>query len=117
MILCLIKNNLKTKEVVILSVDDSYLFLKIGKKNLLDANPVMGIDLPEDLDFAVKNVVKKCPQKIAVDCSYVGKCKSYTPFIGVNFDINLILTRIETGCRLKYQPTVCTEKLCIAENK
>lgn len=113
----LIKNNINSKEAIVLSVDDSYLFMKIGKKNLLDANPIMGIDLPEDLDFAVKNAAKKCPQKIAVDCSYVGKCKSYMPFIGVNFDINLILTRIETVCRLKYKPIVCTEKLCIAENK
>ena len=108
----LIKNNLPD-ETLILSTDDTYLFNVTGKKNLLDANPIMGIDVEEDINFAVKNAIKKCPQKIAIDCSYVGKCQSYTPFVGVTFDLKLILNKLETGCKIKYKSTQCTNKLCI----
>ena len=77
----------------------------------------MGIDLPEDMDFALKTAVKKCPQKIAVDCSFVNRCPPYTAFIRVNFNIRLILDKIEKGCQTKYEPTICTKKLCIAERQ
>lgn len=113
----IINENASEKKIAILSADDSYLFLKTGKKNLLDANPLMGIDLPVDIDFAIKNALKRCPQKIAVDCSFVGKCASYTPFIGPNFDMNLILGKIENGCNIKYEPKICSSHLCIAQVK
>ena len=111
----LIKKHIKEDEIIILSVDDSYLFYAIKKKNLLAANPIMGIDLPEDLNFAVKKAVILCPKRIAIDCSVVGKCPSYTPFIGVSFNLNLILDELEKGCGAKYVPIVCTRQLCIAE--
>lgn len=109
----LIKSNLPD-DAIILSADDAYLFYSSGKKNLLDANPILGIDLPEDLDFALKNAVKNCPQKIAIDCSFAGKCPSYTPFVGVSFDLKLILDKLEAGCSSKYKPEVCSTHLCIA---
>ena len=108
----LIKNNLPD-ETLILSADDTYLFNATGKKNLLDANPIMGIDVEEDIDFALKNTIKNCPKKIAVDCSYIGKCPSYTPFVVVTFNLNLILNKLESGCKIKYKPVQCTDKLCI----
>src|SRR3989344_4088312 len=99
----IIKTNLPDK-TLILSTYDTYLFNSTGKKNLLDANPIMGIDVEEDIDFALKNTIKNCPKKIAVDCSYIGKCPSYTPFVGVTFNLNLILNKLESGCKIKYKP-------------
>ena len=101
-------------EAVILSSDDTYLFYASGKKNHLDVNPIMGIDVQEDIDFALKNAAKKCPEKIAIDCSFVGKCPSYTPFVGVSFDLKLILDKLEAGCSSKYRPEICSTHLCIA---
>lgn len=112
----LIKNNFPNK-AVIFSVDDTYLFYSSGKKNLLDANPILGIDLPEDINFAVKNAVKKCPQKIAIDCSFAGKCQSYTSFVGVTFNLKLLLDKLESGCKSKYVPNKCSPHLCIADRQ
>ena len=111
----LIKNSIPSKQALILSMDDTYLFLKTDKQSFLDANPIMGIDLPEDLNFALKSAVKICPSKIAVDCSFVNKCPAYSPFIGVSFNLNLLLNKLESECRIKYVPTICTNQLCIAE--
>ena len=63
---------------------------------------------------AIKNGVKKCPEKIAMDCSYLGKCPPYSPFIGINFDFKLILDKLEAGCKSKYKPEVCSPHICIA---
>ncbi len=113
----LINKELKDEKIVVLSVDDTYIFYASGRKDLLDANPIMGIDLPEDLTFAVKNAVKICPKKIVVDCSIVGKCQPYTPFIGVTFNLNMILSLIEKSCKTKYVPSTCTSRLCVASQQ
>lgn len=110
----LIEKNLKSEETIILSTDDTYLFYESRKKNLLNVNPIRGINQASEIDKAVQSAIQKCPEKIVVDCSFVGKCQPYTPFVGVSFDFKLILNRLEAACNSKFIPEICSNYLCIA---
>lgn len=112
-----IKKNMKEESIAILSTDDTFLFYLTGKKNLLDVNPQFGIDSKSDMDFALKTIVKKCPEKIVVDCLAVNKCVRSQTFGGTFFNTSFILSELEKQCKLVYRPIKCTKLLCIAESK
>lgn len=115
----LLKKNLPEEEILILSVDDTYLFYLSDKKNLLLDNPQSGIATASkaDLKMALKIALKACPQKIAANCSLFGLCPQYPTF---NYEAEVIniqkilLESLEKGCKVKYKPIKCTTKLCIA---
>ncbi|MBI4009307.1 hypothetical protein HY357_03670 [Candidatus Roizmanbacteria bacterium] len=113
----LINKHISADEALILSSDDTYLFYLTNKKNLLDENPQSGIESDLEMTYAVKNLEKKCPQKIAVDCSVVNKCPGFTPFTKGWLTAGYILKQAEVKCRTTYQPFDCTDQLCIAEAK
>lgn len=110
----LITKYLPGKDALILSSDDTYLFYVTGKNNLLDDNPESGIVSTDEMDFALKTVKKNCPHSIAVDCSIVNKCEPFTPFSKGEIRAGDILKAVESLCHTAYQPTICTNQLCIA---
>ena len=111
----LITKYLTGNKLLILSSDDTYLFYLTGKTNLLDENPQSGIESDVEMNFAIKNAVKTCPKRIAVDCSIVKKCPPFTPLTKGWLTAGYILSELEKGCRKKYQPVECTSQLCITE--
>lgn len=112
----LIKNNLKEKQIAVLSPDDTFLLILSGKKNLLDVNPQSAIDTVSEMNFAIKRATVKCPKKIAVDCTIFDKCLSHE-FYSRFFNISpFILTNIEKSCKVSYKPIECTNQLCIAQS-
>lgn len=114
----LIEKHIKEKEAIILSVDESYLFYMIDKKNLLNANPQAAIAEMEEIDLAIQEAVKICPDKIAIDCKIHQKCLEYKSFTdGWYFVIPSIFEAIEKKCNVKYEPLECTNQLCIAEKR
>ena len=111
----LIRNNLPETEILILSVDDTFLFYLIDKKNLISDNPQSGIASQTDLNLVLKKAYKICPQKIAADCSLFGVCPKYQTFNHEAVNIQkILLESLEKGCKVKYKPIKCTNKLCIA---
>ena len=113
----LIKESLPEDEVLILSVDDTYLYYLVDKKNLLLDNPQSGIASVSrlDLDLALKKAYKTCPRKIAADCSLFGVCSKYQTFNHEAVNIQkVLLESLEKSCKLEYKPIRCTNKLCIA---
>ena len=113
----MIKEDLPEDEILILSVDDTYLFYLIDKKNLLLDNPQSGIASASktDLDLVLKKAYKTCPQKIAADCSLFGICPKYPTLNHEAVNIQkFLLESLEKSCKVKYKPTRCTNKLCIA---
>lgn len=114
----LIKDNMQEDKIIILSPDDTYLFYLTQKKNLLDEDPAITINTRDDLKFAVKEVVKVCPKKIAAYCEAFNDCpKDVRTLVDKSHHPSLILKKIEEECHIKYAPTKCTDKnrLCIAE--
>ena len=111
----LITKYLTGNNLLILSSDDTYLFYLTGKTNLLDENPQSGIESDVEMNFAIKNAVKTCLKRIAVDCSIVKKCPPFTPLTKGWLTAGYILSELEKGCRKKYQPVECTSQLCITE--
>ncbi len=115
----LINKHLKQKKVLIIQNDDTYLFYLTKKENLLNINPIGAIVTKKELDFATVEAVKTCPQAIAVDCFYLNKCstKHFDKMLNASWTWvdKFVLDKIETSCRIKYLPKVCSENLCIAE--
>lgn len=111
----IINNSLKENEVLIVSADDTYLFYLTGKKNLLDADPGFALDTKSEMDLAIKRAVRRCPEKIAVDCTLLKKCPDYKVLSERLPSLPLILGEVEKKCAIKYQPNQCTDQLCIAE--
>ncbi|OGK19852.1 hypothetical protein A3C23_04065 [Candidatus Roizmanbacteria bacterium RIFCSPHIGHO2_02_FULL_37_13b] len=117
----LINTNLNGNKILMIYSDDTYLFYLIDKENLLDVNPQIGILTEDELTFALREVLKVCPKKIAIDCDLVERCsfmhhRSMINSVTYPVDIQLLLlNKIESGCHLKYQPTICTNDLCIAQ--
>lgn len=109
-----INQNMREDKIAIFSTDDTFLFYLTGKKNLLDVNPQFGIDSKRDMDFALKTIIKNCPQKIVVDCYVVGKCASSSTFGGTFFNTHFVLAELEKQCNTIYKPLKCTTQLCIA---
>ena len=111
----LIAKNLTQPKALILSRDDTYLLIVSNKKNLLRVNPQAAVDTKTGMDFAIKDVVKVCPKKIAVDCTIYKRCSDFTSYTKQDFyTAPFILQEIENKCRVKYSPVECTNKLCIA---
>ena len=111
----LIAKNLKDDEVLILSGDDTYLYIVSDKKNLLDYNPQSGIGTEREMKSALKRALRRCPQKIAVDCNAVGKCQNINYYTNSWPLTSFILDTLQKDCRTIYKPTVCTDTLCIAQ--
>ena len=113
----LINKYLKDDKVAILHPDDTYLLYMTNKQNLLLTNPQTSIVSRDDLMFALQEVYRVCPQKIAVDCRFVGKCSENWTFAGItNFIQPYLLDALQKNCHTIYKPTVCTNQLCIAES-
>ena len=113
----MIKENFPEDEVLILSVDDTYLFYLVDKKNLLLDNPQSGIASVSrtDLNLALKKAYKTCPRKIAADCSLFGVCSKYQTFNHETVNIQkVLLESLEKSCKVKYKPAKCSNKLCVA---
>lgn len=114
----LINKNFPENEILILSREETYLLILTNKKNLLDVNPQSGIDTVSEMAFALKRASEKCPKKIAVDCRVFKNCPDYESYSQKSlFMAPYILDSLEKNCGVKYRPTVCTNKLCIAEIK
>lgn len=112
----LIDKHLKDDKVAIIHADDTYLLYMTNKQNLLLTNPQTSIVSPDDLMFALQDVYRVCPQKIAVDCRFVGKCSENWTFSGItNFIQPYLLDALQKKCNTTYKPTICTNQLCIAE--
>lgn len=113
----LIKKHLKEEEILILSLDDTYLFYLSGKKNLLYDNPQSGIITQSGLNKALVKVIVTCPNKIVADCLYFNRCSSHYTINYYSGQIQpLLLKEIEKKCKKIYEPTICTGQLCIAES-
>lgn len=113
----LIKNQIKENEVAILSSDDTFLLQLSEKENLIDANPQSAIDFKSEMTPALANVTKICPSKIVADCMIFKKCPDHRPFSHFFSVAPFILTEIEEKCHIKYEPTICTDQICIAKSR
>ena len=112
----LIEEELSGPRIVILHADDTYLLYLTGKQSLILANPQYWIIMKEDIDFALQEANRECPRKIAIDCRFVGKCSENWLFTGVTQLVQpYILDELQNKCHTVYEPTVCTNQLCIAE--
>lgn len=113
----LINQNMTDEEIVIISPDDTYLFYLTGKKNMLQANPQASIFSESDLDFAVKRVADKCPQKLVVDSRVFGVDPGIVATLNFYYTIQPnLLKKIEQQCKVRFVRTKCTQQLCIAES-
>lgn len=113
----IIQTHLTSQNVLILSRDDTYLFIVTGKRNLLRSNPQAAIDTKTEMDYAVKDAVSVCPKKIAVDCTLYNRCPNFTSYTKKDFFMApYILPEIEKRCGIKYSPLECTDKICIVES-
>ena len=111
----LIKENLTDQEVAILSIDDTFLLYLTGKRNLLYNNPQIAATTYEDINFTLQKALKICPEKIAFDCRAINKCPNYAPLNESSiFMPPLLLNRLQEKCGVRYEPTLCTEQLCLA---
>ena len=113
----LVNQNIKEGQTLIISPDDTYLFYKIQKRNLFDSNPVWAtIDMQSEMKLAIDKTKNICPDKLVIDCSLVKKCPTYITFVNQDAVVAFpqLLVGIENKCQVKYQPTICTNKLCIA---
>src|SRR3989344_1990672 len=110
----MIKENWPEDEILILSVDDTYLFYLTGKKNLLLDNPQSGLAaFKTDIAFALQKAVQSCPVKITATCTLFG-CPEYPTLNHEAIDVQkAILESLEKSCKVKYKPVKCTNKLCI----
>lgn len=108
----LINNYIPEKNIVIIFVEDTYLFYLTNKNNLMNMNPQNMISTQEDSDFGLSNVFKICPKRIAVECNLFNRCDSPQ-----SIDQVQRLKLIETKCEIKYYPLICTYQLCIGEAK
>ncbi|OGK17072.1 hypothetical protein A2774_05105 [Candidatus Roizmanbacteria bacterium RIFCSPHIGHO2_01_FULL_39_12c] len=116
--LALIKSELIEDEVLLLTTDDTYLLYLAGKKNLLDINSSIGIILESELNPAIKRALEICPQKIAVDCQIINKCPAYKPLVqAFPRVLPIILNKIESVCKIKYEPSTCTRQICLVDAK
>lgn len=114
----LIKNNITDNKILILSDDDTYLFYLTEKRNLLYDNSQITILTEKDIDTSLKDAYATCPQKIVADCRLFGKCDWSNPATITNFYIQpYLLEKILTVCHTTYEPTICTNQLCIAEKQ
>lgn len=114
--IALINNYLFNKKIVILSTEATYLFYLTNKLDLLNINPQDFILTKEELKYAIQDVVKKCPEKIVVDCRIFRACpQNTTKLIYENSIQPKILEEIERICHFKYKPMQCTNRLCIAQ--
>lgn len=114
----LIKQNLPDKKILILSDDDTYLFYLTGKENYLFDNSAETILTQDDLNHSLSAFFKKCPQKIVEDCNLAGFCNHSYPYTITYFNIQpVILDKIESRCRVKYEPIKCSDHLCISQAK
>lgn len=122
----LINKYLKEKTVLLISPDDTYLFYLLNKTNLIDALPQQILFFEDEQNFALKNAVKLCPKKIAVDCRILGRCENFITLNSAHypavqqfdFEKGIMVSQlnyIQSKCRLKYVPTICTQRLCIAQ--
>lgn len=109
----LINHYIPEKNALIIFIEDTYLFYLTKKGNLMDINPQMMISSQEESDFALNNVYKICPKRIAVDCKLFNRCGTPQTLEEKVFAQRLSL--IETKCQLKYSPLICTYQLCIGE--
>lgn len=110
-----INTHIPDNKILVLSSDDTYLLYFTDKINLLDENPQSGITSDVDMKSAIKTVAKICPKKIAVDCSIMNKCPRFTPFTKGWITAGYILKEVESRCHIHYEPTYCTNQLCIAQ--
>ena len=116
----LIKNTFPEKKILLIQSDDTFLLYYTNKENYLDTNPQTLILSQSDLDQAATKINAYCPKKIVLDCRLVGKCSpfNYLMFADPNYLIQpFLLSRIQDDCKIKYLPSQCTNKLCIAEAK
>lgn len=114
----LILKHIPEESALILDREDVFLFITTGKKNLLNVNPQSAIDTVSEMQFATKDVVRICPETIAVDCQVVSKCKEHKTYSKKDWYMApFILKEVQEKCGAKYIPTVCTEKLCIAKKE
>ncbi len=113
----MINTQIPGDKALILSSDDTYLLYVTNKKNLLDENPQSGIESDVEMKLAVKTVVKICPKKIVVDCSIMSKCPPFTPFSKGWLTAGYILREVESRCQIDYEPTICTNQLCIVQSR
>jgi len=111
----LINDYIPEKNIVIIFIEDTYLFYLTNKNNLMNMNPQVMINTQEDSDFGLSNVYKVCPRRIAVDCKLFNLCGSPQSIIENNQAQRLSF--IENKCKIKYYPLICTDQLCIGEAK
>lgn len=114
----MIRESLIKDEILILSVDDTYLFYLVDKKNLLLDNPQSGLASAskKELKHTMEKILKTCPQKIAVNCTLFG-CPEYSTFNHEAVDVQkIILDSLEKSCKVKYELLKCTHKICIASS-
>lgn len=113
----LIRSHMVNKKIVILSDDDTYLYMLSDKENLMNFNPQTLNFKIADFDQSLTDVYKVCPEKIVGDCRLFGKCITSSPIVETNLFIQpLMLERIQKKCDVLYRATFCTKHLCIAEN-
>jgi hypothetical protein len=111
-----IKKNLPDDPIIILSADDTYLFYLTGKRNMLNINPSMYINLKAHIDISTQNLHLPCPKKIVYDCQIVHMCSPYNTLTrGFPEVFPIMLNSIEKKCQQHYKPSTCTDKLCVGE--
>lgn len=112
----LIKREIKEKEAVIISGDDTYLFYKTNKHSMLYDNSLVTILTKDDLEFSMKKATVVCPAKIAGECRLFKSCPE-TKLFSNAYHIwqPLVLSYLEAKCQGKYEPTICTNQICIAK--
>lgn len=111
----LIDKYLPDQRIFILSSDDTYLLYLTGKSSLLKINPLTSMISKTDIDFGLQDLSRICPVRIAVDCQIYDRCQPYSKLNLLQYPYTIVLDRLEKECHSKYQPTICTDKICIAK--
>jgi len=106
----LINSYIPEKNIVIIFAEDTYLFYLTNKNNLMNMNPQNMIITKDDSVFALSNVFKICPKRIAVDCNLFNRCD--TPQLITQLQR---IELIENKCKIKYYPLICAAHICIGQ--
>ena len=112
----LIRQEMPEEEIIIVSGDDTYLYYLSNKYSLLADNSLITILTKQDLAHSLKKAGQTCPKKIAGECRLFRSCPN-TGLFSQAFSTwqPIVLSELEKSCQVKYQPTECTDQLCIAE--
>ena len=117
----LINDMISDDEILILHPDETYLHYLLGRKNYFNVNPQVAVIDTQSLIAYIKDVNKKCPKRIVVDCRIAEKCQGSNTYFYIDdgrsgFVQLELIKKLNSYCGVTYKPIKCSGTICIEES-